>query len=70
MEVLFGSNNMYGTGVQRHGVQMLEAHLETLYWSGNMGEFDAPRWVSTWLVQPLPALGGLTPASYMDTFEG
>ncbi|WP_229423798.1 antitoxin Xre/MbcA/ParS toxin-binding domain-containing protein [Massilia frigida] len=38
--------------------------------SGNPEGFDAARWLSTWLTQPLPALGGATPASYMDTFEG
>lgn len=38
--------------------------------SGNAAGFDAARWVSTWLTQPLPALGGAMPASYMDTFEG
>jgi putative toxin-antitoxin system antitoxin component (TIGR02293 family) len=38
--------------------------------SGDPLGFDAARWVSDWLCQPLPALGGKTPASYMDTFEG
>lgn len=38
--------------------------------SGNPDGFDAPRWVSAWLAQALPALGGVTPASYMDNFEG
>jgi putative toxin-antitoxin system antitoxin component (TIGR02293 family) len=38
--------------------------------SGDPSGFDAARWVSGWLSKPLPALGGETPASYMDTFEG
>ncbi len=38
--------------------------------SGNPAGFDAARWVADWLSKPLPALGGATPASYMDTFEG
>lgn len=38
--------------------------------SGDPAGFDAPRWVAAWLTRPLPALGGATPASYMDTFEG
>lgn len=38
--------------------------------SGDPNDFDAPRWVADWLSKPLPALGGATPASYMDTFEG
>lgn len=38
--------------------------------SGNPDGFDAARWMAGWLNQPLPALAGATPASYMDTFEG
>jgi len=38
--------------------------------SGDPTGFDAARWVADWLAKPLPALGGATPASYMDTFEG
>lgn len=38
--------------------------------SGDPEGFDAARWLSAWLSRPLPALGGATPASYMDTFEG
>lgn len=38
--------------------------------SGNLVGFDAVRWVAQWLTKPLPALGGATPVSYMDTFEG
>lgn len=33
-------------------------------------DFDAAKWLSSWLVAPLPALDGSTPASYMDTVEG
>ena len=38
--------------------------------SGDPTGFDAARWVGGWLVNPLPALAGATPASFMDTFEG
>ena len=38
--------------------------------SGDLRGFDAARWVADWLQQPLPALGGRTPAHYMDTAEG
>ncbi|MES2265072.1 MAG: antitoxin Xre-like helix-turn-helix domain-containing protein [Pseudomonadota bacterium] len=38
--------------------------------SGDPAGFDAAKWVSGWLNSPLPALGGSTPASYMDTVEG
>lgn len=53
------------------GVETLIGMVQTMVeQSGDPAGFDAPRWVSTWLAQPLPALGGATPASYMDTFEG
>lgn len=53
------------------GVETLIGMVQTMVeQSGNPEGFDAPRWLSTWLAQPLPALGGATPASYMDTFEG
>lgn len=32
--------------------------------------FDAARWLTHWMAQPLPALGGVAPADYMDTIEG
>jgi putative toxin-antitoxin system antitoxin component (TIGR02293 family) len=38
--------------------------------SGEPKGFDAARWVAGWLATPSPALGGATPASYMDTAEG
>jgi putative toxin-antitoxin system antitoxin component (TIGR02293 family) len=53
------------------GVEMLIGLVQTMVeQSGNPKGFDASRWVSDWLAQPLPALAGATPASYMDTFEG
>ncbi len=38
--------------------------------SGDGQPFDAARWAGTWIYQPLPALGGRQPASYLDTIEG
>lgn len=35
-----------------------------------MKDFDAAKWVAHWLEEPIPALGGACPASYMDTMEG
>lgn len=32
--------------------------------------FDAARWLGHWLRNPLPALGGRLPASYLHTLEG
>lgn len=38
--------------------------------SGNAAGFDAGQWVGEWLECPLPALGGMKPAEFMDTMEG
>lgn len=56
------------------GMQALIGQVETMMEeSGDpamVAGFDAARWVAGWLKQPLRALGGQTPASYMDTVEG
>lgn len=33
-------------------------------------DFDAAKWLASWLVAPLPALGGATPASCLNAMEG
>lgn len=38
--------------------------------SGDPQDFDAPEWLSAWLREPLPALGGARPFSLLDTMEG
>ena len=38
--------------------------------SGRPDGFDAAKWVARWLEEPVPALDGECPASYMDTMEG
>jgi putative toxin-antitoxin system antitoxin component (TIGR02293 family) len=53
------------------GVETLIGQVETMVReSGDPEGFDAARWVSNWLRQPIPALGGEAPAAYMDTAEG
>lgn len=53
------------------GVGMLIGMVQTMVQqSGNPTGFDAARWVAGWLANPVPALAGATPASYMDTIEG
>lgn len=53
------------------GIETLIGMAQTMVeQSGDPTGFDAARWLSGWLSEPLPALGGATPASYMDTFEG
>ncbi|MFN3458076.1 MAG: antitoxin Xre/MbcA/ParS toxin-binding domain-containing protein [Novosphingobium sp.] len=38
--------------------------------SGDPKGFDAPEWLSRWLREPLPALGGTPPVALLDTMEG
>lgn len=38
--------------------------------AGNPTDFSARSWLSVWLIQPLPALGGACPIDYLDTMEG
>jgi putative toxin-antitoxin system antitoxin component (TIGR02293 family) len=53
------------------GVASLIGKVQTMVEeSGDPSSFDAAQWLADWLARPLPALGGATPASYMDTFEG
>jgi hypothetical protein len=35
-----------------------------------MRGFDAARWLTHWMEEPIPALGGASPSEYMDTIEG
>jgi hypothetical protein len=52
------------------GVEMLTEQLQAmLEQSGNPQGFDARAWLSTWLREPLPALGGLRPLDLQDTLE-
>lgn len=48
-------------------VGQLEAMVEE---SGSAAGFDAPEWLSRWLREPLPALGGGKPIDLLDTMEG
>lgn len=53
------------------GVAKLVGQLETMVAeSGNPKGFDAPQWMSNWLREPLSALGGKRPFSFLDTMEG
>ena len=38
--------------------------------SGDPEGFDATTWMSRWLNEPLPALGGVCPVDLLDTMEG
>lgn len=48
-------------------VGQIEAMVEE---SGDPVGFDAPEWLSRWLREPMPALGGDRPIDFLDTMEG
>lgn len=52
------------------GMQSLIGLVHSMVDADSVPEFDAAKWLARWLAKPLPALGGNTPASYMDTIEG
>ena len=53
------------------GLERLIGQLEVMVLeSGDGSAFDAHTWLGVWLENPLPALGGLKPADYMDTMAG
>lgn len=54
------------------GMQVLIGQVQAMVAGAGAeaADFDAARWLAQWLAQPLPALGGDTPASYLDTVEG
>ena len=53
------------------GLAKLVGQLEDMVEeSGETDGFDAPEWLSSWLRQPLPALGGVNPIDLLDTMEG
>lgn len=52
------------------GVQALIGQVQAMIDVDSAPDFDAAKWLARWLADPLPALGGATPASYMDTVEG
>ena len=53
------------------GIARLVGQVQTMVQeSGNPEGFDAAAWMSRWLEEPLPALGGVRPIDLMDTMEG
>lgn len=53
------------------GVAKLVGQLESIVSeSGEIAGFDAASWISRWLREPLPVLGGAMPISFLDTMEG
>jgi putative toxin-antitoxin system antitoxin component (TIGR02293 family) len=52
------------------GMQTLIGQVQAMINTESSPEFDAAKWLAGWLAAPLPALGGATPASFMDTVEG
>ena len=53
------------------GVARLIGQLEVMVEeSGSSGDFDSGAWMSRWLKEPLPTLGGSRPIDLLDTMEG
>ena len=53
------------------GIASLVGQLEAMIQeSGRPEGFDAAAWMSCWLQEPLPSLGGTRPIDLMDTMEG
>ncbi|WP_375454875.1 antitoxin Xre/MbcA/ParS toxin-binding domain-containing protein [uncultured Methylobacterium sp.] len=53
------------------GIAKLVGQLEAmLQESGGPGTFDGPAWLSQWLREPVPSLGGVKPIGLLDTMEG
>ena len=52
------------------GMQALIGQVEAMIDTDSAPGFDAAKWLASWLAAPLPALGGATPGSFMDTVEG
>jgi uncharacterized protein (DUF2384 family) len=56
-----------GKGVLAHLVEQVEAMVVE---AGDPTNFDATAWLSQWLREPLPAVGGGRPIDLLDTTEG
>jgi len=53
------------------GVERLIGQVEAIIAeSGTPDGFDAPEWLSRWLREPLPSIGGALPIDLLDTMEG
>lgn len=53
------------------GVAKLIGQVEAIVAeAGGPPGFSAPEWISRWLREPLPALGGTAPIDLLDTMEG
>ena len=53
------------------GIARLVGQVEAmLKESGEPDHFDARKWLSHWLKEPLPSLGGQRPVDLIDTMEG
>ncbi len=55
------------------GIESLVRQIQTIVEESGHDEaagFDAARWLGCWIRQPMPALGGRLPASYLHTLDG
>jgi uncharacterized protein (DUF2384 family) len=53
------------------GMEYLIGQVQTMVEeSGEPDGFDSAAWLGQWMFKQVPALGGKTPASFMDSIEG
>lgn len=52
------------------GLMSLIGRVEKIVAINGPSDFDAAKWLGSWLDAPLPALGGVRPGSYLDTVVG
>jgi uncharacterized protein (DUF2384 family) len=51
-------------------IGQVETMLEASGDPDQMQNFNAARWLTRWMEEPIPALAGASPSQYMDTIEG
>ena len=70
-KVRLGQRLSTDDGERALGMAKLIGQVEAMVQqSGDPTGFDAAKWLAGWLDEPVPALGGRTPSSLMDTAEG
>jgi putative toxin-antitoxin system antitoxin component (TIGR02293 family) len=52
------------------GMARLIGQVQAMAAESGVADFDAARWTASWLLEPVPALGGARPVDFMDTMEG
>lgn len=72
LDVRLGSSERFGQAPSERviGLMALIGRVEAMVARHGATGFDAAMWLGAWLNSPLPALGGVRPATYLDTMTG